>query len=101
MTTDQLEIPAFVRNDATRCFHCKTDLYRLMEQLRAARSTQWILDGTNIDDLGDDRPGITAAREWQVRSPLVEAAFTKADVRAAAHMNSMLWENRPDSIPIA
>src|SRR4029453_4902167 len=82
VTTDQLAIPAFVENDASRCFHCKTDLYRLMEGLRAARSTQWILDGTNMDDLGDDRPGIKAAREWQVRSPLVEAALTKAGVRA-------------------
>ena len=53
-------------------------------EARAARSTQWILDGTNMDDLGDDRPGIKAAREWGVRSPLVEAALTKADVREVA-----------------
>ena len=83
--TDQLTIPAFVQNDGARCFHCKTDLYQLMERLRIARSMQWVLDGTNLDDLGDDRPGIKAAREWNVRSPLVEAALTKADVRAAAH----------------
>ena len=95
VTTDQLEIPAFVRNDATRCFHCKTDLYRLMEGLRAARSTQWILDGTNMDDLGDDRPGIKAAREWQVRSPLVEAALTKADVRAAAQALGLSAWDKP------
>ncbi|HKC93574.1 MAG TPA: ATP-dependent sacrificial sulfur transferase LarE [Nitrospira sp.] len=82
--TDQLAIPAFVQNDASRCFHCKTDLYQLMEGLRAARSAQWVLDGTNLDDLGDDRPGIKAARDWKVRSPLVEASFTKADVRAVA-----------------
>ncbi|HTL62133.1 MAG TPA: ATP-dependent sacrificial sulfur transferase LarE [Nitrospira sp.] len=91
--TDQLKIPAFVENDASRCFHCKTDLYRLMEELRAARPAQWILDGTNMDDLGDDRPGIKAAREWQVRSPLVEAEFTKADVRAAAqNLGLSTWD---------
>jgi uncharacterized protein len=95
VTTDQLEIPAFVQNDAARCFHCKTDLYRLMEELRAARSTEWILDGTNMDDLGDDRPGITAAREWQVRSPLVEAAFTKAEVRAVAHVLGLSAWDKP------
>lgn len=95
VTTDQLEIPAFVQNDAARCFHCKTDLYRLMEGLRAARSTQWILDGTNVDDLGEDRPGITAAREWQVRSPLVEAALTKTDVRAAAHALGLSAWDKP------
>lgn len=95
VTTDQLEIAAFVQNDAARCFHCKTDLYRLMEGLRAARSAEWILDGTNVDDLGDDRPGIKAAREWQVRSPLVEAALTKADVRAAAHALGLSAWDKP------
>ena len=95
VSTDQLEIPAFVQNDAARCFHCKTDLYRLLERLRASRSLQWILDGTNMDDLGDDRPGIKAAREWAVRSPLVEAGLTKADVRAAAHSLGLSTWDKP------
>jgi uncharacterized protein len=82
--TDQLEIPAFVQNDAARCFHCKTDLYQLLEGLREPRAGRWIVDGTNLDDLGDDRPGIKAAREWGVRSPLVEASLSKSDVRALA-----------------
>ncbi|THJ25184.1 MAG: ATP-dependent sacrificial sulfur transferase LarE [Nitrospira sp. CG24E] len=82
--TDQLEVPAFVQNDATRCFHCKTDLYQLLDGLREPRASRWIVDGTNLDDLGDDRPGIKAAREWGVRSPLVEAALSKSDVRAIA-----------------
>ncbi len=93
--TDQLTMPAFVRNDAARCFHCKTDLYRLMEGIRADRSIQWILDGTNLDDLGDDRPGIKAAREWNVRSPLVDAALTKADVRTAAHALGLSSWDKP------
>ena len=95
VSTDQLAIPAFVQNDAARCFHCKTDLYRLMEGLRAARSVQWILDGTNMDDLSDDRPGIRAAREWRVRSPLVEAELTKADVRAVAHSLGLSTWDKP------
>ena len=95
VSTDQLEIPAFVQNDAARCFHCKTDLYRLLERLRASRSMQWILDGTNMDDLGDDRPGIKAAREWAVRSPLVEAGLTKADVRSAAHSLGLSTWDKP------
>jgi pyridinium-3,5-biscarboxylic acid mononucleotide sulfurtransferase len=82
--TDQLEVPAFVQNDATRCFHCKTDLYQLLDGLREPRESRWIVDGTNLDDLGDDRPGIKAAREWGVRSPLVEASLSKSDVRALA-----------------
>lgn len=82
--TDQLEIPAFVQNDAIRCFHCKTDLYQLLDRLREPRASRWIADGTNLDDLGDERPGIKAAREWRVRSPLVEASLSKSDVRALA-----------------
>lgn len=82
--TDQLAIPEFTQNDATRCFHCKTDLYRLLEALRTQRTTACLVDGTNLDDLGDDRPGIKAAREWGVRSPLVEAALSKADIRMLA-----------------
>ena len=82
--TDQLEVPAFVQNDATRCFHCKTDLYQLLDGLREPHASRWIVDGTNLDDLGDDRPGIKAAREWGVRSPLVEASLSKSDVRALA-----------------
>ncbi|MBA5861231.1 MAG: ATP-dependent sacrificial sulfur transferase LarE [Nitrospira sp. CR1.1] len=82
--TDQLQIPEFVRNDATRCYHCKTDLYSLLGRLRHEYTTMCIVDGTNVDDLGDDRPGLKAAREWGVRSPLLEAGFTKADIREAA-----------------
>jgi len=82
--TDQLEIQAFVQNDAARCFHCKTDLYQLLDGLREPRASRWIVDGTNLDDLVDDRPGIKAAREWGVRSPLVEASLSKSDVRTLA-----------------
>lgn len=93
--TDQLAIPAFVQNDATRCFHCKTDLYQLMDGLRVTHAVPWVLDGTNLDDLGDDRPGIKAAREWKVRSPLVEASLTKADVRAIAQSLGLSSWDKP------
>ena len=82
--TDQLKIPAFTENDAARCFHCKTDLYQLLGKLRETRAVAVIVDGTNLDDLGDDRPGIKAAREWGVRSPLVEAGLSKSDIRTLA-----------------
>jgi pyridinium-3,5-biscarboxylic acid mononucleotide sulfurtransferase len=84
LETDQLQMDEFVRNDADRCYHCKTDLYRALGQLRRDLAIDTILDGTNIDDLGDDRPGIRAAREWGVRSPLLEAGVTKPEVRALA-----------------
>ncbi len=82
--TDQLAIDDFVKNDANRCFHCKTDLYQLLGGLRESHAAAYVVDGTNLDDLGDDRPGIKAAREWGVRSPLVEAELSKADIRILA-----------------
>lgn len=82
--TDQLAIDDFVRNDATRCFHCKTDLYQLLGNMRQTKAAAYVVDGTNLDDLGDDRPGIKAAREWGVRSPLVETELSKADIRILA-----------------
>jgi uncharacterized protein len=82
--TDQLQVPAFVQNDAGRCFHCKTDLYRLLERLQQELKMGVVVDGTNLDDLGDERPGHAAAREWGVRSPLVEAGLSKIEVRELA-----------------
>jgi uncharacterized protein len=93
--TDQLQIEAFVQNDATRCFHCKTDLYRLLSDLRDAGGFQTIVDGTNVDDLGEDRPGINAARQLGVRSPLVEAGFRKADIRELAKVLGLANWNKP------
>lgn len=83
--TNQLEIPEFVRNDAGRCYHCKTDLYQAMEKLRRGRQFDMIVDGTNLDDLSDDRPGILASRDLGVRSPLVEAELSKPEIRTLAH----------------
>jgi len=82
--TDQLQVPAFVQNDASRCFHCKTDLYQLLAGLQQEWNMRAVVDGTNLDDLGDERPGHAAAREWGVRSPLVEAGLSKFEVRALA-----------------
>jgi pyridinium-3,5-biscarboxylic acid mononucleotide sulfurtransferase len=93
--TDQLAIPAFVQNDVTRCFHCKTDLYQLLDGLRVPHASRWVADGTNLDDLGDDRPGIKAAREWNVRSPLVEAGISKTEVRALAQRLALSTWDKP------
>ena len=91
--TDQLEIPEFTKNDAARCFHCKTDLYELLEALRQVRGTAHMVDGTNLDDLGDDRPGMRAARQWGVRSPLVEAELSKTEIRTLARdLGLSNWE---------
>lgn len=83
-STNQLDLEAFVRNDSLRCYHCKTDLYRLLAPVQRDTGIDAIVDGAHVDDLGDDRPGLQAAKEFGVRSPLVEAGFRKADVRTLA-----------------
>lgn len=84
LETNQLESKDFVRNDASRCYHCKADLYQALGQLQRELRFHAIVDGTNLDDLSDDRPGIAAARKWGVRSPLVEAELSKAEIRTLA-----------------
>ncbi|UCE64738.1 MAG: ATP-dependent sacrificial sulfur transferase LarE [Nitrospirota bacterium] len=93
--TDQLMIDDFVRNDANRCFHCKTDLYQLLQGIQQEMGFHSIVDGTNVDDLQDDRPGIQAARALGVRSPLVEAGFGKGEIRALANFLDLSNWNKP------
>ena len=93
--TDQLTIPAFTANDSARCYHCKTDLYRLLEPLRREEGFNVVVDGTNLDDLGDDRPGLAAAREWHVRSPLLEAELSKEEIRTLARDLGLSNWNKP------
>ncbi len=82
--TDQLRDPGFVMNTASRCYRCKTDLYSALVPMAARLGLAYVVNGTHCDDLGNDRPGIQAAREHSVRSPLVEASVGKAAVRKVA-----------------
>lgn len=83
-STNQLTSADFVRNDSTRCYHCKRDLYQLFDPIKEETGITTIVDGTHVDDLGDDRPGIQAAQQFGVHSPLVESGFGKADIRTLA-----------------
>lgn len=80
----EIDDPDYRKNASDRCFHCKSELYRIAAAKRAEWGLAAIVNGTNVDDLGDYRPGLEAAREAGVVSPLVDAGFAKADVRAAA-----------------
>lgn len=93
--TDQLARSDFARNDASRCYHCKADLYEALTALKQEAGLAAIADGTNVDDLGDDRPGITAARQWEVRSPLVEAQCSKDDIRTLARTLGISTWDKP------
>ena len=84
LSTDEFANPDYVKNDGTRCYFCKDELYGQIERLLPSLECDLIVSGANLDDRGDYRPGLIAAAEHKVRHPLQEAGFTKADVRALA-----------------
>jgi pyridinium-3,5-biscarboxylic acid mononucleotide sulfurtransferase len=89
----EIEVEGYQRNATDRCFYCKTELYEIAERKRGEWGVDHVLNGTNVDDLGDVRPGLVAARQHRVRSPLVELGFTKADVREGARALGLeLWD---------
>jgi uncharacterized protein len=91
--TQELENPAYVRNDAMRCFHCKDELFTVLERYREALGFDAIAYGVNADDEGDFRPGQQAARQHHVLAPLVEAGLTKAEIRELArHADLRVWD---------
>jgi pyridinium-3,5-biscarboxylic acid mononucleotide sulfurtransferase len=91
--TDEFANPDYLKNDGTRCYYCKTELYSTVERLLPELGVPVMVSGANLDDLGDYRPGLVAAAEHAVRHPLQEAGFTKADVRGLArHWNITTWD---------
>ena len=93
VTTAEFANPDYVKNDGTRCYFCKDELYRQIEGLLPLLDSDVICSGANLDDLGDYRPGLIAAAEHKVRHPLQEAGFTKADVRELAlHWKLPTWD---------
>lgn len=91
--THELENPAYVRNDALRCFHCKDELFTVLERYREAGAFDAIAYGVNADDEGDFRPGQQAARQHHVLAPLLEAGLTKAEIRKLARQADLrVWE---------
>ncbi len=89
----EVDDPAYIKNAPDRCFHCKSELYRIAQAKRAEWGLASIVNGTNVDDLGDYRPGLDAAREAGVVSPLVELGFSKADVRDGANALGLgVWD---------
>jgi uncharacterized protein len=97
VTTKEFEDPDYVRNDGTRCYFCKSELYSRIETLLPELGMAVICSGANLDDQGDYRPGLKAAAEHAVRHPLQEAGCTKADVRALARAWDLPTWDKPAS----
>ncbi len=91
--THELDNPKYLANPANRCYYCKDELYGKLAEIARERGANVVVDGFNLDDEGDYRPGRKAAGEHGVRSPLAECGFTKADVRALARERGLdVWE---------
>ena len=95
--TQELENPAYVRNDAMRCFHCKDELFTVLERYREARGFDAIAYGVNADDVGDFRPGQQAARQHGVLAPLLEAGLNKAEIRELSRQADLRVWDKPAS----
>jgi len=98
--TDELDRPAYVANDGDRCAHCKSALMEALAPLAAADGSVVVL-GTNVDDLGDHRPGQDAAHVRGAAFPLVDAGFTKADVRHASRALGLRTWDKPAAACLA
>jgi uncharacterized protein len=93
ITTSELDRAEYVRNDGSRCFHCKDELFTVMEAFRAAHGFDSIAYGVNVDDQGDFRPGQIAASQHHIAAPLLEAGLTKQEIRELAHnANLRVWD---------
>jgi uncharacterized protein len=93
----EIERPGYVANASDRCFHCKSELYDIAEIKRREWGLAHVVNGTNLDDLGDHRPGLEAAKNAAVRSPLVEQGFHKDDVRGGARSIGLAVWDKPAS----
>ncbi len=97
LQTDEFASESYTRNAPDRCFHCKTELYDQIERRRDRWQFDTIVNGANLDDLGDYRPGMQAARQHEVRSPLAECEITKDEVRQLARQWQLPVWDKPAS----
>jgi uncharacterized protein len=95
--TREFDNPDYLRNDANRCFHCKDELFTRLGEIGRERGYQNIIYGVNLDDLGDYRPGQTAAKQHQVASPLADAGLSKAEIRELSRQAELPTWDRPAS----
>ena len=91
--SEELDIPGFAENPKNRCYYCKSELFTKLRKIADEEGLPYVLDGSNLDDRGDYRPGKEAACELNVRSPLDEAGFSKEDIRALSKdMDLPTWD---------
>lgn len=101
VATAELDRPEYSRNDAFRCFHCKDELFTVMEKMRQERGFDCVAYGVNADDQGEFRPGQQAARQHGIAAPLLDASLGKQDVRELARQAGLRLWDKPASACLA
>jgi uncharacterized protein len=95
ISSEELEIEGFASNPKNRCYYCKKELFTKIKDVAKEHGVEYVFDGSNFDDTGDYRPGMQAARELEVVSPLKEAHLTKADIRELSKELGLPTWNKP------
>jgi len=95
--SEEMEDSNYVENPSNRCYFCKQELYSRLQEMARVRGFQYVVDGNNLDDMGDYRPGRQAGRELEIRSPLIEAGLNKAEIRELSRQQGLPTWNQPAS----
>lgn len=92
---ENFDVKEFIKNGPKRCYHCKVAVFKRIKEIAQENNIYYVLDGTNLDDLGDYRPGLKALEELNIISPLKECGFTKEDIRAISKEMNLKTFNKP------
>src|SRR3972149_6688822 len=95
LETHEMDLAGYVENSPQRCYFCKDELFGRLQTLAHERGIAWVADGSNVDDLGDHRPGRRAPLEHSVRSPLIEAELNKEEIRALSRARGLPTWDKP------
>ena len=97
IASEEMKDANYVQNPSNRCYFCKHELYTKLQQMAESRGFRYVVDGNNLDDTGDYRPGRQAGRELEIRSPLIEAGLTKEEIRFLSQRQGLPTWNQPAS----
>jgi len=97
VASEEMQDSNYVENPSNRCYFCKHELYSCLQEIARARGFRYVVDGNNLDDTSDYRPGRQAGRELEVRSPLIEAGLSKAEIRELSRRQGLPTWNQPAS----
>ena len=97
ISSEEMEDPNYVQNPSNRCYFCKQELYSELQKMAELRGFEHVVDGNNLDDTDDYRPGRQAGRELEIRSPLIEAGLTKQDIRELSRLQGLPTWDQPAS----